>query len=76
MTKKEFLIALGEVVGGDAGGIRGDESLRDLDGWDSMASVAFMAMADERLGKLVGAADLAACKTVSDLMALFPGQIS
>lgn len=75
MTKQEFLHALEEAVGADKDSIRGDESLKDLDGWDSMAAISFIAMADERLGTLVEPAKLAACKTVSNLIALFPGKI-
>jgi acyl carrier protein len=76
MTKAEFLHALEEVVGTSKDTIRDNESLKDLDGWDSMAAVAFIAMADAQLGTLVEPAKLAACKTVSDLMALFPGKIT
>ena len=76
MTKKEFFHALEEAMAADKDSIRGDESLRDLARWDSMAAVSFIAMADEQLGTLVEPANLAACKTVSDLIALFPGKIS
>jgi acyl carrier protein len=76
MTKKEFLHALEEVIVADKDSLRGDESLTDLAGWDSMATVSFIAMADERLETLVEPVKLAACKTVSDLVALFPGKIS
>jgi acyl carrier protein len=76
MTKKEFLHALEEAMAANKDSIRGDESLQDQVGWDSMATVSFIAMADEKLGTLVEPAKLAACKTVSDLIALFPGKIS
>jgi acyl carrier protein len=76
MTKLEFFHALEESIGAASDSIRGNESLKDLDGWDSMAAVDFMAMADERLGILVEPSQLAACKTASDLAALFPGKIS
>ena len=75
MTKTEFLHLLEEAIGARKDSIRGDESLKDLDGWDSMAAVAFIAMADERLGTLVEPAKLAVCKAVSDLVALFPDKI-
>ena len=76
MTKKEFLNSLEEAVGIDKDSLRGDEALKDIDGWDSMATVSFIAMADEKLGTLVEPAKLAACKTVTDLLALFSGKIS
>lgn len=76
MTKKEFLNALEEAIGTSKDALSGNETLKDIDGWDSMATVSFIAMADERLGTLVEPAKLVTCKTVADLMALFPGKIS
>ena len=56
--------------------ISGNESLEDLPEWDSMAKVMFLAMADTTMGRTITATELAACKTVGDLTALFPGKIS
>jgi acyl carrier protein len=76
MTKTEFFHELEEVVGVSKNSIQGNEFLKDINGWDSMATVGFLAMADEKLDTLVEPANLATCKTVSDLIALFPGKIS
>lgn len=76
MTKDEFIREFQEILGPTTMTIHGDEALENLRGWDSMAKVMFLAMADEMLGRTVSAMELAACKTVGDLIALFPGKIS
>ena len=76
MTRKQFLHELEQIIEMDQGSIQGDEPLKDLTGWDSMAVVRFIAMADEQMRALVSASQLAACKSVPDLMALFPDKIS
>jgi acyl carrier protein len=76
MTKQQFLHELERIIEVDPGSIQGNETLKDLAGWDSMARVSFIAMADERMETLVSPAQLAACKSVPDLTALFPDKIS
>ena len=76
MNKQEFFHKLEEIIAAPSGSILGNESLKDLPGWDSMASVAFIAMADETMAETVSASRLAYCKSVVDLVALFPGKIS
>ncbi len=70
MTKNEFLREIETVVEAAPGSLTGEESLAKLPGWDSMAAIGFIAMVDSRLGVVVNPADLAACKTVADLVAL------
>ncbi len=50
--------------------------MAELMGWDSIAGLLFLAMADSKLGVVVPPSDLVACKTVEDLVKLFPGKIS
>ena len=71
----EFLKELEQVVEKPSGSLDGSESLSDMEGWDSMAFVAFIAMADSVLGANVTVKDLIACKNVSDLARLFPDKI-
>jgi len=59
----------------ESGTIEGDEPLNDLPGWDSMAIISFIALADSKLGVLVSPAALASARTVEDLIKLFPGKI-
>lgn len=44
-----------------------DTVLEDLDEWDSLSLVSFMAMANAAYGKKVAAADVKMAKTVADL---------
>ena len=44
--------------------------LSDLEEWDSIALISFMAMMDDEFDKIVKGADVKAQKTVADLMAL------
>jgi len=68
MTSSEFLRVLEEELALEPGAIHGDESLREVEWWDSMAALQFMALADEQLQVRVTADQLAKCKTVPDLL--------
>lgn len=70
MTKQEFFAQLDEILENPAGTIKGDEKLADLERWDSLAAILFIAMVDQHLGITVDASKVAECKTVSDLAAL------
>ena len=72
---EEFLKELEQVVEKPSGSLDGSESLSDMEGWDSMAMVAFIAMADSVLGEAVTVKDLVGCKIVSDLAKLFPDKV-
>ena len=52
--------------------IKGDESLADV-GWDSMASVMFVALADEKFSLSIPPEKLAAASKISDLHELLAG---
>lgn len=75
MTKAEFCAELESMLEMESGTIKGDEPLNDLPGWDSMAIISFIALADSKLGVLVSPAALASSRTVGDLINLFPGKI-
>jgi acetyltransferase-like isoleucine patch superfamily enzyme len=76
MTKAEFYAELESLLELERGSIKGTEFLRGLTHWDSMAVLAFIALADAKLHEVTSPAKLAACRTVSDLVDLFPGKIS
>ncbi len=76
MTKQEFYTNLEDIADAPAGSVQGDELLRDLPGWNSLATVMFLTMADSKFATPVPAAKMAVCKTVADLVALFPGKIT
>ena len=58
-----------QIVNAADSSIVGSEALSDI-GWDSMATVMFIAMADEKFSKPIAPEALAAAKTVADLHAL------
>lgn len=76
MSNQEFLRELEDVLEMSTGSIKGTEKLADLTAWDSMAAISFIAMADSKLGASVSADKLAACQSVADLAALFPGKVT
>lgn len=76
MTKQEFLTELEDVLEADAGSIKGDEALTDLEGWDSLAVMAFIAMVNEKFDVTLSASKLADSKNVGDLVALLGDKIT
>lgn len=70
MNRKDFLLALDEMLELDAGTLTGPEELASLDSWDSLAVISFIALVDERFGTVVEGEKLAKAKTVDDLLAL------
>lgn len=76
MTRAEFLHALEEQLEIAAGSLREDQALADVDAWDSMASVLFIALADERVGVHVGGNEIAKARTVRDLLALLGDRLA
>jgi acyl carrier protein len=76
MTKQEFYTELEALLQLPAGTVSGTEALEDLPGWDSMAMLSFIVLADSQLETIVSAANLSAAKSVPDLVAMFPGKIT
>jgi acyl carrier protein len=70
MTKQEFLTEFDQVIEANPGTTTGAEKLSELDGWDSLAVLGFIAMADEQLGAAVSGQQIADANTVDDLVAL------
>jgi acetyltransferase-like isoleucine patch superfamily enzyme len=76
MTRAEFHSALESLLELKPGSIQGAELLADLPGWDSLAVLAFSALADSKLHEVRSPAAVARCRTVPDLVNLFPGKIT
>lgn len=70
MNSKDFLLALDEMLELDAGTLTGGEVLADLDTWDSLAIISYIALVDEKLGRIVEGGKLAKARTVGDLLDL------
>ena len=76
MTKQEFYSHLEQVLEADPGTVMGQESLRDLSGWNSLAVISFIAMVDSTLDISISARDIVGCKTVNDLLGLCGDKIT
>ena len=70
MTNAEFLAALEETVEVPAGSLKGAQKLEDLEAWDSVSMVNFLALADEKWGIQLAPRQLTSCVTVDDLFRL------
>lgn len=70
MDRKEFLLALDEMLELDDGTLTGAEELESIDAWDSLAVISFIALVDEKLGHVVEGEKLVKAKTVQDLLGL------
>ena len=70
MTKQEFLLMLDELLEENPGTLTGSEVLRDLEAWESLTVIEFLAIVDENFGVVLNPKDIAACETVQDLMNL------
>ena len=75
MTEMEFYKEIENILETTPGSITGSELLADLAGWDSLAVLSFLALADEKFRTVLSATQLADCRTVADLAKLFPGKI-
>ncbi|PLY16318.1 MAG: hypothetical protein C0631_04085 [Sedimenticola sp.] len=70
MKKKDFLLLIEDVLEVDEGSLNGTEALEDLEMWDSLAVVTFIALVDEHLEMSISPEKISAAKSVSDLLAL------
>jgi acyl carrier protein len=68
-TRDEALAVVAEILEVPSGSFSDADDLETL-GWDSLADLTFMSIADERYGVTVEAKDLANHETPADLVAL------
>lgn len=76
MTKKQFYTEIELILELPPDSVNGVEVLADFEGWDSLAVISFLAMADAKFETILSATQLANCRTIEDLTKLFPGKIS
>lgn len=76
MNKKDFLNVIEEIVELDPGTLTGDEALADLEGWDSLSIVAFIAATDKHLGGAPPPSVVVSARTVADLVAAVEEKLS
>jgi acyl carrier protein len=70
MQPAEFYALLDEMLELDAGTLTGTERLDDLENWDSLAVISFIALVDEHFNILIESDKLSAAETAGDLLAL------
>lgn len=68
--RKTILIVLDDLLELTPGTLTGSEELKNIEAWDSLAVMAFIAMVDEEFNVMVPPAQLAKSKTVADLITL------
>lgn len=70
MNKQEFIEQLEDLLEMKRGSLAEDEMLFNLEGWDSLSVMSFIAMVDEELEETLKATQIAEAKSVQDLIAL------
>ena len=76
MTTSNFLRALEFQLGLESGSIAGTESISDLEWWDSLAALTFMAVADEELQVIISGGQIVNCKTIPELLGLLGDKLT
>lgn len=70
MTNEEKITILEELIEVDEGTLTPETLLSNIEEWDSVSFLSFMAMMDEKFGKVVTGSEIKTKETISDLMAL------
>ncbi len=68
MSNEKLLREIENLLSINPGSITIDKNLKDIEEWDSMALITFIAMIDSEYGKVVSATELRNCITVADLI--------
>ena len=70
MNKKDFLSKLDDLLELDSGTITGDEVLQDIEEWDSLTLLEFIALVDKEFGVTLSPENIKKAQTVNDLVNL------
>ena len=76
MTKQEFLNLLEEITETEEDSLNGSESLDDLEIWDSLTIVTFIARIDELCDLTLSPEKIEKSSTVQDLMDLLEDHVT
>ena len=68
MTEKEKLELMADVLDMDVVNISPSMKLSDIDAWDSVAALAFIAMMDEKFKKIMKGSELKTFETIQDAL--------
>lgn len=70
MNDQDIINELAEILELDANELLPSTLLDTLETWDSLATISFIALVDEKCGHVLAGDDLQKATTVSDLIAL------
>ena len=70
MTNEEKIAVSEELMEVDEGTLTQETLLSNIEEWDSVSFLSFMAMMDEKFGKVVTGSEIKTKETIADLMAL------
>ena len=70
MTNEKKLELLEDMLELDPGTLKPETVLEDLEEWDSVAVISFIALVDDEFDKVIKGVSVREQKTVGDLMAL------
>lgn len=70
MTSEQKIKLLEEILDLEEGSLNAETVLKDLEEWDSVAFLSFIAMMDDEFGKNIKGSVVREQKTVADLMSL------
>jgi len=58
------------------GSLNASQALAEVDGWDSLAAVLFIALADEKVGVIISGDQVAKAKTLDELLSLLGDRLT
>jgi acyl carrier protein len=70
MTQQTFQREVERVLQIPAGSLRRDQTIRDLEHWDSLKLLEILILAEEQYGTVIDEDRLAQCVTVGDVLTL------
>jgi acyl carrier protein len=70
MTRQDALRLLEKTLDLGPHTLTGGETLRELEGWDSLSTVAIIAMVDKEVGRPLPGSRVVQCQTVDQLLEL------
>jgi acyl carrier protein len=70
MSRDEFLLEIDEILGLRPGTLQGDETLDELQNWDSTALIGVIVLAESASDRRISPDKVVSCSTVADLLRL------
>lgn len=76
MSKENLLLLLDELFEEVPGTLTGNEFLKNMEMWDSLTALGYIAMVDEKFHVVVSGDDIEKCVTTNDLVTLISQHVS